>query len=417
MNYKIIISLFVVCLYFASHKAEAQLLDTTSLTLENAVQMGLSNNLKILAAQKDITAAKGRAITTLGIEDPRVSGEWMEIPVGKGISQFGERDFSVSQSIDFPTNYIYKKKLGSLDVQREQLVLKNTELFIRTEIEKAYYNVLSKKEQLNLVRQHIKLAQQFLDKAQIRFNTGKAPFLEVSRARLTLANVENELSVAKSDFQTALSDLNTLLALPDNVTAIPSDTLDYKMLSLNETDLTKQALASHPELKVAKLTEKMAGQDLNLAKGSYLPNIEGSYFSQKIGGSKFNGVGLGLSIPLWFPANQRGKVMQSKGYLEAAQYRTRDQEIILKSAIKSTFAQVVAAREQVEKYLGDLLEQTQSVYDMTLRSYEEGKVDYLKVLDAQQLLIENNKRFIDAIVGYKMKVAELERVTNQNISQ
>ncbi len=416
MNIKTIMSLLLVYLYLAVNDIEAQIQDT-SFTLESAVQMGLKNNMKILAAQKDIAAAKGRAITTLGIEDPTVSGEWLEIPTGKGISQYGERDFSVTQSIDFPTNYIHKKKLGDLDIQREQLILKDTELFIRTEIEKAYYNVLSKKEQLNLVRQHIKLAQQFLDKAQTRYNSGKAPFLEVSRARLALANVENELSVAKSDFQTAMGSLNTLLAMPDNTMVIPLDTLDYKMLSLNESDLTKQALASHPELKVAKLTEKMAGQDLNLAKGSYLPNIEGSYFSQKIGGSKFNGVGLGLSIPLWFPANQRGKVMQSRGYLEAAQYRTRDQEIILQSAIKSTFAQVVAAREQVEKYLGDLLEQTQSVYDMTFRSYEEGKVDYLKVLDAQQLLIENNRRFIDAIAGYKMKIAELERVTNQNIIQ
>ncbi len=137
---------------------------THHLHLENAVQIGLNNNLKILAAQKDITAAKGRAITTLGIEDPTISGEWMEIPKGKGIGHYGERDFSISQSIDFPTNYIHKKKLGDLDVQREQLILKNTELFIRTEIEKAYYNVLSNREQLNLVRQHIKLAQQFLIK-------------------------------------------------------------------------------------------------------------------------------------------------------------------------------------------------------------------------------------------------------------
>ena len=135
MNFKIIISLFVVCLYFAANKAEAQVQDT-SLTLKNAVQIGLSNNLKILAAQKDIAAAKGRAITTLGIEDPTVSGEWMEIPKGKGIGHYGERDFSVSQSIDFPTNYIHKKKLGDLDVQREQLIFKNTELYIRTEIEK-----------------------------------------------------------------------------------------------------------------------------------------------------------------------------------------------------------------------------------------------------------------------------------------
>ncbi len=116
----------------------------TLLTLEGAVALGLQNNLQVLASKEDITAARGRAITVLGIDDPVVSAEWSEIPQGSSIGARGERDFAVSQSIDFPTNYIHKKKLGNLDVQHQQFISEYTKLVIRTEIEKAWYSVLAK---------------------------------------------------------------------------------------------------------------------------------------------------------------------------------------------------------------------------------------------------------------------------------
>ncbi|HYW97407.1 MAG TPA: TolC family protein [Bacteroidales bacterium] len=405
-----------VCLLFLFNTGNAQKKDTL-LSLQDAVELGLRANLRILASEKELTVAKGRAISGLGIDDPFVSGAWSEIPNGNSVSAYGERDFSISQSLDFPTNYVHRKKLGSLDIGREGLIYENTRLTVRTEIEKSYYQVLAKREKLVLTRQVIDLAKEFLNKAESRFDAGKAPYLEVSRAQLALANIENELSMATSDFQTAVANLGALLALPADLSVNASDSLVYQPIHLYLDELTEHAMGSHPELLIVQMDQKMAERNLSLAKGTYLPSIEGSYFLQKIAGEKFHGVALGITLPLWFPVNQKGDVVQGRGNLEAARYRAQDEKIILSARIKNAYSQVMAAKQQVEKYLGDLLIRAQDVYEMTLRSYEEGKVDYLKVLDAQQSLIMINKNYIDAIARYKISVADLEKASNQTILQ
>ncbi|MCF8303606.1 MAG: TolC family protein [Bacteroidales bacterium] len=406
----------VIIMLFLSLQGIAQKQDTT-ITLETAVEIGVKNNLAILAAEEDVAATKGKAITGLGIEDPEVTGEWAEIPKGSGVRNYNERNITISQSIDFPTNYIHRKKRGDLDIERSKVLLKEKKLELRTQIEKVYYQLVASREQVNLVRENIRLAEDFLGAAKKRYKAGKAPILEVKRAQIVLANIENELSVAQSNFEKHQAALNALLAIPDEKNAIPADSLTYRLLDLSLSELLQQALETHPQLLINNLSTKIAGKNVSLAKGSYLPKITGGYTSQNIGGNQFRGIEAGISIPLWAPVNQRGQVMESKGNLAAKKYRAQNEILVRKAKVKGAYSQVIAAREQVNKYLSNLLEQSEDLYKLTLRSYEEGKVDYLKVLDAQKSYININKSYIDALANYKIQVADLEFETNQNFVQ
>lgn len=87
----------VLYILFLSFQGIAQTQDTT-ITIKEAVNIGLKNNLEVLAAEKDVAATKGRAITGLGIEDPEISGEWAEIPKGSGVSNYNERNIKISKS-------------------------------------------------------------------------------------------------------------------------------------------------------------------------------------------------------------------------------------------------------------------------------------------------------------------------------
>lgn len=406
----------VLFVLFLSLQGIAQTQDTI-ITLKDAVEIGLKNNLELLAAEKDVATTKGRSITSLGIEDPEISGEWVEIPKGSGVSNYNERNFTISQSIDFPTNYIHRKKRGDLEIKRSHLLLEERKLELRAQIETVYYQLVASREQLNLVRQNINLAQDFLSMAKLRYNAGKAPILEVKRAQIVLANIENELSMVQGNYKKHQATLNALLAFPDEKNAVPADSLSYRLLNLSLNELMQNALNTHPWLLINNLSAQIAGKNVSLAKGSYLPRITGGYSSQTIGGQPFRGIEAGVSLPLWAPVNQRGQVMESKGNLAATQYRAQNEILVRKAKVKGAFSMVVAAREQVSKYLSGLLKQSEDLYKLTLRSYEEGKVDYLKVLDAQDSYININKRYINDLANFKIQVANLEYETNQNIVQ
>jgi len=406
----------VLYMLFLSLQGIAQTPDTT-ITLREAVNIGLKNNLEVLAAEKDVAATKGKAITGLGIKDPIVSGEWAEIPKGSEVSAYNERNITVSQSIDFPTNYIHRKKRGDLEIERSQLLLEERKLELRTQIEKVYYQLVASREQLNLVRQNIRLAEDFLSAAKQRYNAGKAPILEVKRAQIVLANIENELSMVQGNFKKHQAALNALLAFPDDKNALPADSLTYRLLNLSLGELMQNALNTVPGLLSDNLPTQVAGKNVSLAKGSYLPEISAGYTFQELGGVQFSGIEAGLSIPLWAPVNQRGKVMKSKGELAATRYRTQNEILARKARVKGAYNKVIATREQVSKYLSDLLQQSEDLYKLTLRSYEEGKVGYLKVLDAQKSYVNINKSYINSLANYKTQVADLEFETNQNIVQ
>lgn len=416
ISFSLRVRLVVLLMLFLSLQGIAQTQDTT-ITLKDAVEIGLKNNLEVLAAGEDVVITEGKAISGLGVTDPEISGEWTEIPIGSGIGNYGERNFTISQSIDFPTNYIHRKKRGDLDIERSQLLLEEKKLELRTQIETVYYQLLASREQLNLVMQNIKLAQDFLSKANLRYNEGKASILEVKRAKIVLENIENELSRAQSSFKNYQAVLNALLAFPDEKNAVPSDSFSYHLLNLSLSELMQNALNTHPRIIINRLSSEIADKNVSLAKGSYLPKIKGGYTSQTLEGVQFRGIEAGISIPLWAPVNQKGQVMASKGNLAATQYREQNEILVRKAKVKGAYGNFIAAREQVSKYLSDLLQQSEDLYKLTLRSYEEGKVDYLKVLDAQESFININKSYINDLANYKIQVANLEFETNQNIVQ
>lgn len=81
--------------------------DMKSLTLETALDIALKKNPRVLAAQKEVDAAHGRAWKTWWLQDPSFGAEYEQIPTGKGLGSFGERRLTLTQSIDFPTNIFF----------------------------------------------------------------------------------------------------------------------------------------------------------------------------------------------------------------------------------------------------------------------------------------------------------------------
>lgn len=390
--------------------------DAKPLALEIAVDIAMKNNPRVLAAQKELAAARGRSWVTWWLQDPRFEVEYEQIPTGKGLGSFGERRFTFTQSIDFPTNMLFKKKLANNDVDLNRMELAKARLSVRADVKIAYINYLTKRDQVRLAQENLQLAREFLEKATTRYDVGEAPRLEVVRTRVAAALAENDVTRAQSNLTAAQAALNALLARPAGATVTVTDSLTYQTFETSLSDLRQQAFNVHPRLRAAGYQVGMASQLRNLAWGNFLPSIEASAFKQTIdGNSGFCGIQVGLSVPLWFPFRQRGNIQEARGVLHASQWRRQNIKNLLDADIESAYAAVQSDRKQVEKYIDTLLEQTEEVYRIALRSYEEGEVGYLQLLEAQQTLINVRRGYIDALGSYHNALSELERATGISI--
>jgi len=386
--------------------------ESAHLSLQSAIAIAQQNNPQLLAVYSEIAAAKGRGWTIWWLEDPALSVEWEGVPSGAGLDQFGERKLRLSQKIDFPTNIFWRNRLVGREVEVAEMQYEQSKLEIRAVVVTAYFRFLAARDALVLARRRVSLAQEFADKALFRHQAGEAPAIETVRSGVELARAQNELQSAESAFESVTARLNAVLGRPPDAAIGAADSLIYRPFDLSLPDIKDQTLGSHPQLSEADARIGAAANLRKLAWGTLLPTFEISGFKQNIAGNPdFYGVEVGLSIPLWFAFRQRGDIQQATASL-ASQERLRDQtRLQLLADIEAAYSSFKAAKNQLENYATTLLDQADEVYRIALRSYEEGEVGYLQVLEAQQTLIEVRQGHIEALANYYSAIAALEKAS------
>lgn len=379
------------------------------LSLQSAIAIALQNTPQLRAAHSEISAAKGRGWTIWWLADPGLSVEWEGVPRGAGLNQFAERRITLSQKIDFPTNIFWRNRLAGRETEVAEMRSEQIKIEIRAVVVTAYFRYLAARERLLLARRRVSLAQEFADKALFRYQAGEAPAIETVRTGVELARAQNELQSKQSAFESATARLNAAFGRPPDTGIGATDSLIYRSFDLSLPDIKDQALGSHPQLGEADARVGAAANLRKLAWGTLLPTFEISGFQQNIAGNPdFYGVEVGLSIPLWFAFRQRGEIRQATASLASQENQHEQIRLQLLTDIEAAYSSFKAAKNQLENYATTLLKQADEVYRIALRSYEEGEVGYLQLLEAQQTLIEVRQGHIEALANYYSAIAALE---------
>ena len=167
---------------------------------------------------------------------------------------------------------ILRAKLG---LERSNYDLKSTVLTVVRNVEAAYYNLVFAREQLEVRRFSLEVAQKLLDENKARRSTGVATDLEVLQSEVGVANAQSSLLLAD---QTAHNNEDALLQLvgqfefdqtpgtvhftDDPVPAVFFDT-SYKLARENQPDYLSNALA----IEQYKL-------DVKTTKNARLPQLD-----------------------------------------------------------------------------------------------------------------------------------------------
>jgi cobalt-zinc-cadmium efflux system outer membrane protein len=120
-------------------------------------------------------------------------------------------------------------------------------------------------------------------------------------------------------------------------------------------------------------------------------------------------MGLGVPIPL-FDRNQGGiqeavaELGKSRRQYEAAQVR-------ILAALSEASNALAAAYDEVTILRNDVLPKAEQAFAAARQGYEQGKFDYLYVLDAQRTLFGTQAQYIDSVEAYHKARADVRRLT------
>ncbi len=271
-----------------------------------------ANNKSIQSNKKYWEARRAEFKTGLTPYDPQVEYDYLfGSPVGAG----NQKDFSVTQRLDFPSTYKRKRQLSNQQIAQTSLQQSVYRQDILLEGKLVALQIIYLNKKAAELNRRLANTQQLVQDYQKKLDKGDVIILEVNKARLQLLNIQNEAALNENEIEVAttkLLELNGGQAIEIKDTAYPLTAFvpDFETLdSIIE--------ANDPILKVYEQEKAIMQRQIGVQKSLNLPKIETGYHSQGILGQSYKGVHAGITIPLWENKNRLKAAQENLDYATA----------------------------------------------------------------------------------------------------
>ena len=385
--------------------------DAEPLSRSDAVRLAVERNPAVEAARNDYEAARARARQAGALPDPEF--EFEELPKLGHAGDHGEHTIGVSQRIEFPLKWWHRLQAGRRHAEAARLaVFETTRLDVSLRAKQAYDRIALQKFLLQRARQDLELAQNILRQARIRFEAGDVPQLDVMRASVEVGRAANRLTAAKNDLSMAGTALNALLARPLRTPIAIVDSLVYQPVETDLDRLTAAALKQRPDLAGVELQLKALQSRQAAATAAYWPDLNvGLALQQQHGGQGEDSwlLRFSLEVPLWAFSRQRGERAEARAEVArvAAERDAMRYQVLLET--ERAYLDFNTAEEQVALFQDRILPEAERAFEVAGRSYDEGKLTYLELLEAQRTYIETQIEYARGLFEYRAAAAALER--------
>lgn len=388
------------------------------LSLSDAINIALKNNAEVIKYSYKIEEANARYSQGISLPQPNISLSYELIPDGKGLKDYEERTFEINQSFEFPTKYFLKGSRLNKDIQIAETNYELAKFRLTGRIKQAYYKVIHRNLDLKIAMENLQIAEDFLSKSQIRYNVGEGTNLELMTANVQRSEAINLIEGIKSELKTAVSELRLEMGLTGNsdFNYNFNDSLYYKSFNFSAESLVQSALSNNPQLKIAELNINTSSIEKSLAWQSILPNINFSYYRQALSGNPdFYGFSFGISVPLWFMFEHKGKIQEADVIYKSAETEKKTLYNNIITEVRNNFQEFRNKERELLLYQKDILLQAEEIYRTAKVSYEQGEANYLLLLEAKKTLISAKENYVNSIYMYMLAFINLEQTTGKSL--
>lgn len=237
----------------------------------------------------------------------------------------------------------------------------------------------------------------------IRLSLGDISRADATQSRLEAQSLKAQLISLRSEYENALMGLSSLCG-GRPVTDISDENLPLTMQDIMDGDIYTIAEMNRADLKAAELSHTLSNDNLALVKASRAfdmgLNVGYSYNTEVRNeiapAPKFNGISVGVTIPLKFSGFNRGelkaaqsRVLQSQKYYESAVLQVRTE-------VSQALNSLRASEEVMRQYDDVMLAEAREVMESRCVGYAKGESSLLELLSAQAVYRDVMTDYIDA---------------------
>jgi outer membrane protein TolC len=350
-------------------------------------------------------------LASLGITLTRLPIPGFDFPTFVGPFLTMDARASVTQSV-FDFSSIRKFQASKVGVSAARSDSESASEQVAAVVSRAYLGAVRADTDVETAKANVMLSQAVLRQAENQKNAGTGTGIEITRARVQLANDQQRLLVTENARRAAHLQLlramgvrlDTEVQLTDGLQYVPVDELTLENARV-------QALRDRPDYKAQQEREANARLMASATVMERLPSLAafGDYGSSGSGLSNSlptRTYGISLKVPLWDGARRDARRVESASQHRAEAIKTNDLREQIELDVRLALDALSSAQDEV-KVAKDGLDLAESELEQARRRYQAGISDSLEVTDAQTRLERARDNQTAALYNYNVARIDL----------
>ena len=377
-------------------QSESQADVATLLTLQRAIALALDGNPDLTVAKREIEATEGQVLQGQArpnpelaylLEDQRAQTRTQSVQINLPVEMGGKR----------------AARIAAAERGRDIAVE------IRAAVVAAFFETLAAQERVALALDSVDLARKATDAVAKRVAAGKVSPVEESKARVAEAGVRVELAQAQSEQRNARGRLASLLgANPPRFTLVAGNVEALPLVP--SLDSVQQRLSVSPTLRRAQLEMERRRLLVDVERSKRVPDVTFSLGVKRPNELQRDQLFFGVSVPLPLFDRNQGNLLEALKREDKARDELQALNVRVGTEVMQARERLDAIRGEVDVLQRDVLPGAKSAYDAATIGFENGKFNFLEVLDAQRTYFAAKSQYLKALAEAHRAAADIDRV-------
>ena len=389
---------------------ESQTKPQLTLTLQQAVELALKNNLQTQLAREGISQARGEKGLGLSLLLPNLSGAAYQANLTSNLaamgltsatfpgldpfvgpfSRFDARVQLVQSVFNLAAIRRYQASVHGLALAREQARSAEQQVMIATVL--SYLAVIEAQQSVEAAQADVTLARRLLELATSQRDAGVATGIDVARADTRLASQEVRLAQARTDLDTARLSLLRVVGAPLTSELRLAESMRFAPETLpGAEDAVQKALTDRVEIRSAREQVRIATAQKQAAVAGWMPSVSffGDYGSSAVKPLETSlptrSVGIRLDLPVFDGGRTHSEVQVAASRLRQAELRLNDLRAGVEKEVRQALDNLATRREQVQA-AQKALALAERELELAQDRFRNGVGDNIEVVNAQTAL-------------------------------
>jgi len=367
-------------------KAQSAVNDTLSITIKQAEDQFIKNNLSLIIQRYNIDNASAQIITARLFNNPDFNfSNGIYANYATAGPAYKEQSFSVSQLFTTAGKRNKNIQLAKLGVDQSKYQFFDLLRTLKFTLRNDFYTIYFQEQSAKVYNDEISSLAKTLTIFNEQYSKGNIAEKEVLRIQSQLYSLQAEYNGLQAGIDTVQSEFKLLIKASPDVYIAPqvNYNLDGKDIVAGTPyqQLLDSAYINRYDLKLAKANVDYNNLNLSLQKASAVPDFSLSLNYDKLGGYGQNYLGAGIEFNLPFFNRNQGNIKQARIAIDQSQVQFQSHQDQVQSDVATNYKNALRLEKLYNSFDPSFKQNFTNLIQQVFINYQKRNISLLEFLD------------------------------------